>query len=309
MVNLSDVGLSVILPVHNAMPYLKETIESIMDQTYQDFIVLAIDNGSYDGSGEFLKSFKNDRIRYIRLEKPSLVKSLNTGLKLSKTPFIARMDADDIIDPKRFEKQIEFLKNNAEVGLVGTHGYYISRNGIKRTKIYLPTNHDEIIRSMLNTNHAIIHPSILFRREILEKVGGYSKKFYPCEDYDFFLRCGLVTRLANLNDRFYYLRVTEDSVISRNIEESIEKYHIISELYSRQYKFIKGNQQKWLRKADVLAVTFYRKGLGIYLNRNRFVGAVLVLLSSIINPLRFINAIKKRRDSLFIIESQLNKLL
>lgn len=287
-------SISVILPVYNAMPFLKEAIESLMQQTYQDFIVFAIDNGSCDGSGEFLKSCQSDKLRYIRLEKPGLVNALNTGLNLSRTSLIARMDADDIMHPKRFEKQVEYLRNHEEVGLVGTHGYYIGRNGRNRTKIYLPTNHKEIIRSMLLSNHAIIHPSILFRREILEKVGGYLEQFYPCEDYDFFLRCGLVTKLANLNDRFYYLRVTEDSVISQNIVQSIKKYHTISDLYSKEYKYINGNRKKWLRKVDVLAVTFYRKGLGIYLNKNKFFGAVVVFLSSIVNPLRLISAIKKR---------------
>lgn len=286
--------ISVILPVYNAMPFLKEAIESLMKQTYQDFMVFAIDNGSEDGSGEYLKKCQNDKLRYIKLDNPNLVATLNTGIEISSSPLIARMDADDIIHPKRFEKQLEFLENHPEVGLVGTQGNYISKDGKKKIRIYLPTTHNEIVNTMLKSNHAIIHPSILFRRDIVKKIGGYVETFFPCEDYEFFLRCGSVTKLANLNQRFYSLRIIEESIISQNISESIKKYYSISQLYGDQYGFAPSIQQKWLQKIDILAVTLYRNGIGDYLNKNKLTGIFLVSISALVNPLRFVNAIRKR---------------
>ena len=162
---MKDNSLTVILPIYNGMPYLKEAIKSLLNQTFQDFIIYAIDNGSTDGTRDFLLELNNDKIKYIWLEESNLVKALNMGLELATTPFVARMDADDISFPTRFEKQIEYLDNNKKNDLVGTLGYYMGVDSRRYFKINLPIYHDDIMSAMLNKRYAIIHPSIMFRRE------------------------------------------------------------------------------------------------------------------------------------------------
>ena len=95
------------------MPFLPDAVKSLLDQTFQDFIIYAIDNGSIDGSKEYLSGLNDRRIKYVSLEEKNLVRALNKGLELSETPLIARMDSDDISRQGRFQKQIEYLERNS----------------------------------------------------------------------------------------------------------------------------------------------------------------------------------------------------
>lgn len=297
---MKDISLSVILPIYNGMPYLKEAIKSLLNQTFQDFIIYAIDNGSTDGTRDFLLELNNDKIKYIWLEESNLVKALNMGLELATTPFIARMDADDISFPTRFEKQIEYLNNNNEIDLVGTFGQYISVKKQRYFKINLPVNHDEIVFAMLKKQYAIIHPSIMFRRKIISNNDVYKKEFFPCEDFELFLRIGDKIKFANIPERLYSLRIRNESVMQDQLKKSIEIYYIAARLYT--YKYFKEKktdkvtsfQARSLQKLDILSLMIYRKGLNYYLNINLLVGMFYFFISSLINPFRLINALKKR---------------
>lgn len=293
--------LSVILPVYNGMPYIAEAISSLINQSYQDFIVYAIDNGSTDGSKEYLTKLKNEKIKYIGLKEKNLVKALNKGLEISTTALIARMDADDISHLKRFQKQVDYLEQNTQVDCVGTLGKYISSNGKKQFDINLPLQHDDIIRTMLNTRNAILHPSIMFRRQIITNYGGYNEQYPDCEDYEFFLRIGDKVRFANLPERLHYMRIREGSIITENIRKSLTLYYFVSHKYSSNYfdnyKIDKPKKDFHLnvfQKLDITSLSIYRKGLNYFLNKNTFVGLLYFLIASIVNPHRFINAIRRK---------------
>jgi len=301
LVNKSKMRLSVILPIYNGMPYLVDALSSLLNQSYQDFIVYAIDNGSTDGTNEYITELKNEKIIYIRLEEKDLVKALNKGLELSNTPLIARMDADDISHPLRFEKQINFLDENCEIDLVGSNGQYISALGDKHLDINLPLNHDKIIQTMMKKKNAIIHASIMFRNEIIELYGNYDNKYFPCEDYELFLRMGDKIKFANIPDRLYQFRVRENSIMTHRINESTKLYYYIAYKYSSKYKNnASANIQtnnfylNLLGKLDIISVRIYRKGLNYYLNRSVIIGLFYFLIASIINPIRFISAIKRK---------------
>ncbi len=290
--------LSVILPIYNGMPYLVEAISSLINQSYQDFIVYAIDNGSTDGSKEYLTELKNEKIKYIRLEEKNLVKALNKGLEISDTPLIARMDADDISHLNRFQKQVDYLEQNTQIDCVGTFGKYISSNNKKQFDINLPLRHDDIIRTMLNTRNAILHPSIMFRRQIIDDYGGYSEEYTDCEDYEFFLRIGDKVKFSNLPERLHYMRIRDGSIITDNIRRSLTQYYFVSHKYSSNYSNIdKPNKDFHLsvfQKADIISLSIYRKGLNYYLNKSTFVGLLYFLIASIVSPHRFINAIRRK---------------
>ena len=297
---MKDISLTVILPIYNGMPYLKEAIKSLLNQTFQDFIIYAIDNGSTDGTRDFLLELNNDKIKYIWLEESNLVKALNMGLELATTPFVARMDADDISFPTRFEKQIEYLDNNNKNDLVGTLGYYMGVDSRRYFKINLPIYHDDIMSAMLNKRYAIIHPSIMFRREIILPDNWYTKEYFPCEDFELFLRIGDRIRFANIPERLYSLRIRDESVMQGQLKKSLEIYHTVAKMYA--YKYMKEKkidkftsyQTRSLQKLDILSLMIYRKGLHYYLNKNRLVGLFYFFISSLVNPFRLFNALKGR---------------
>jgi glycosyltransferase involved in cell wall biosynthesis len=287
------------------MPYLVEAIRSLLQQTFQDFVVLAIDNGSTDGTKEYLKGIRNEKIQYVRIEEKSLVKALNTGLDLADTPFIARMDADDISHPARLEKQIVFLNHHREIGLVGCNGRYINAVGNRHFDWNVPLHHEEVIRTMMKSQSAIVHASIMFRHESVKPYGGYDHRYFPCEDYELFLRIGDKIRLANLPDRLYYWRIWERSILSERIKESIRMYHFVANQYAPKYlkkgsfrEVPKAGPATFLEKLDIASLTIYRRGLGYYLNVNPVIGVSYFLLAALVNPFRCLHALKRKAKSL-----------
>src|SRR2546423_279818 len=112
--------LTVTLPVYNAMPYLQAAVESILGQTYSDFEFLIIDDGSSDGSADYLRSLRDPRVRLSVRENRGLGATLNELFRNSRTEYVARMDADDICEPRRLEKQMAFLRDHGNVVMLGT---------------------------------------------------------------------------------------------------------------------------------------------------------------------------------------------
>ncbi len=298
---MSITKLSVILPVYNGMPFLKEAVTSMLNQSYQDLVIYIIDNGSDDGTSEYANQINDSRINYVRLEEKNLVKALNTGLELVNTPYIARMDADDLIHPSKFEKQMKYLEENKDVDLIGTLGQYISIDGKNHFNINLPLTHDDIVGNMLKTQNAIIHASIMFRRKIISLYGNYNNDYFPCEDYELFLRIGDKIKFANIPERLYCFRVRQHSIMTTLFKESMEKYHLASKLYSHKYgnkQVVIKNPEKFgmslLEKFDMISVNIYRKGLYYYLNVNSAVGVFYFFIASLLNPVRLYNALKRR---------------
>ena len=126
---MTDPHLTVLMTVYNGEPYLKQAVASILNQTYQKFNFYILDNASSDNSTEIIKSFNDKRIKLIKLSSNiGQTRALNLGLKMIKTKYTARMDADDIALPTRFEKQIKYLINNPNVSIVGTNHFIIDKN-------------------------------------------------------------------------------------------------------------------------------------------------------------------------------------
>ncbi len=286
---MNKTELSVILPVYNGMPYLPAALDSIISQTFQHFVVLVIDNGSTDSTAEYMKSISDDRVIYFYLEDNNLVNALNFGLSKVETEFIARMDADDISKTTRFEEQISYLKMNEKVGLVGTQGKYFGDKKRRFINIKLPTDHEHIADTMLKSRHAIIHPSIMFRKSIIEGES-YNEKFYPCEDYELFLRLSNKTKLANLPLLLYNFRIRKDSIVGENIKKSIAMYYKISQQYSPRRN--EKNSNSFFQKIDLQAIYYYRKGLDFYLNRSAILGIIYFFISALLSPSRLLNRIK-----------------
>ncbi|URZ06307.1 glycosyltransferase [Clostridium felsineum] len=186
--------VSILMPTYNSEDYLEESIESILNQTYRDFEFIIINDGSNDNSLDIINNYadKDDRIVVVSRKNKGLVYSLNEGIALSKGEYIARMDSDDISIYNRIEKQVDILDNNKNVDILGTTVQVIGNITEQQKNIYnnaFSINFDASnIRDVFLTSCAIPHPSVMLRKEVIIKIGGYSEKYATAEDYDLWLR-------------------------------------------------------------------------------------------------------------------------
>lgn len=204
--------VSVLLAVHNGEQFVRPALASIYHQTYQDFEVVIVDDGSTDGTPEILRQMKDSRtIIYRNAENQGLTKSLNTGLRLCRGEYVARMDADDVSHPRRLEKQVQFLESHPEVALVGTSYYQIDAEGTVIAPIEVPADDSEI-RERLREKNCFGHGTVIVRRDVLVACGGYDERYVCAQDYDLWLRIAEGHRLANLREPLYYWRSTGQGI-------------------------------------------------------------------------------------------------
>lgn len=191
--------ISVILPVYNGFPYLQLAVESILTQEFQDFEFIVINDGSTDGSESVIKSINNSSIRYLQQQNQGLPATLNTAIGLARGEFIARQDQDDISFPLRLQKQAEFLNANPDIGMVGTSAE-IWVGDIKTDRLLAHPEDDASIKFNLLFDNPFVHSSVMIRRSVFEKVGGYceDKSRQPPEDYELWSRVSREFKVANL---------------------------------------------------------------------------------------------------------------
>jgi glycosyltransferase involved in cell wall biosynthesis len=210
--------ISVILPVFNAAPYVRAGLDSILSQTYADFEILAIDDGSIDESGDILDSYSDPRLRVLHHERNlGLVSTLNEGLAEARGEYAARMDADDISLPKRFARQVAFLDANPEIGLCGSAA---RRFGADRRRMTVPTD-PVIIRCELLFQSPFVHPSVMMRLDALRRHGLCYRESHHSDgrrsgeittDFDLWRRAADCFPMANIPEVLLRYRVHANSV-------------------------------------------------------------------------------------------------
>lgn len=207
--------VSVVLPVYNAEAYLESAVRSVLDQTFQDFEVLLMDDGSSDGSLGILQAFARQDSRCIvhTRENRGLVATLNEGIGYARGELIARMDADDLCLPERFERQVAFLDQNPDCVALGTSAWLIDAEGDRIAERFLPRTHGEIDQAHLRgEGGAIYHPAVMIRASSVRSVGGYRQEYRHAEDFDLFLRMAEIGTLANLPEVLFCYRIHLTSV-------------------------------------------------------------------------------------------------
>ena len=199
--------VSVVMSVFNGGEYLREAVQSIRDQSFEDFEFVVIDDGSTDGSSECLRRLErlDDRIRVFSQDRKGLIRSLNRGCGVARGRYIARMDADDVACKERLELQLEYLRSNPDVGLVGGAVNFIDASGRLFLTARYPTS-DHEIRRALPDGSVFWHPTVMFKREVFARCGGY-RNIKDAEDYDLWLRMATECRLANLSNVVLKYRV------------------------------------------------------------------------------------------------------
>ncbi len=231
-----DFPISVVMPVYNAKRFLKEAIESILNQTFPHFEFIIVDDGSTDRTLDLLQQFEkiDSRISVISRPNTGIVGALNDGIEAADGDFIARMDADDIALPDRFSKQLGRMQSDTDLVILGTNFYFIDASGniVKRGNV--PKDHEEIDENILKGNGgAIIHPTAMMRRDILMKVGGYREKAQFIEDLDLYNRLSRVGKMANLNEVLFKYRIHFKSVnATRFMVRQKTYFWVMKEAYS-----------------------------------------------------------------------------
>lgn len=222
---MSTPAISVILPVYNGLPYLREAVASILGQSFPDFELIAIDDGSIDGSTTYLEGLEDPRLRLFRRDHSGLIPVLNFGLAQARADLIARMDADDIAHPDRLARQWAFMKDHPEVVLLGSRVQEIDGSGRPIGAVgTLPEEHDAIVARFSQTRkmNPLVHPSVLFRREAALSCGGYREDFPVAEDSDLWRRLARIGRLHILAEPLLLLRKHGGNVTRTKELQSLE---------------------------------------------------------------------------------------
>lgn len=207
--------LSVLLPVYNCAAYVAEAVESILTQTFDDFELIVIDDGSTDSTPDVLGRLQDSRIRLYRQGNQGLAKTLNRAISLARSALLARQDADDISLPERLEKQVTYMKANPDCGLLGTWAHIMEIDKLSNRFHKHPTS-DSILKYELLFNNPFVHSSVVMRKEIVIEAGGYTtdSSRQPPEDYELWSKISRVSKVANL---------PEVHVIYREIPTSISR--------------------------------------------------------------------------------------
>lgn len=236
--------ISVLMPVYNAERYVAGAVESILKQTFTDFEFIIINDGSTDRSLEILQHYarQDSRIRLISRENRGLVKTLNEGVALAKAPLVARMDADDVAYPNRFDIQKDFLDKNPDCVCVGGRVRVIDEKGRFLIVADIKFGHDQVELSALQGITPICHPTALIKKASLEAVGNYHECDYPAEDLALFLNLSEHGKLDNVSEIILDYRIHAHSISTTKHEFQLKKMKEIChkhwEKRGKQYDFL-----------------------------------------------------------------------
>ena len=217
--------ISVIMPVYNTnAAYLKEAIESVLHQTYQNFELLLIDNGSKPFIKEVIKGYSDKRLKYIRLEQnQGIAVARNVGIEQAKGEYIALLDSDDVALPERFEKQVQYLESHSKIGCLGTMVEIIGDDALN-AGFQKVREHAEIEKFLIFIGSAFCNSSVMIRKSVLRKNHIlYKPENVPAEDYGLYVDLIGKTQFACLSDVLVQYRYHQTNISHTNKQEQLEK--------------------------------------------------------------------------------------
>ncbi len=191
--------ISVVMPVRNGGVFLRAAVDSILSQSYSEFEFIVVEGGSTDGTLSVLEECAraDSRLRILREAGAGICAALDQGCAAARGRYIARMDADDISLPDRLARQRAYLESHPEVAVLGGTAQLLNEHGVMEKWMRYPADPAELRERMMSVN-AIVHPTVMLRKEVLEEVGGY--RLRDAEDYDLWLRISDQHQVANLDE-------------------------------------------------------------------------------------------------------------
>lgn len=205
--------VSVVLPLYNAQDYVADAVRSVLAQSFSDFELLILNDGSTDRSRAVVGEFADPRIRIIDQENRGLIATLNRGLELASAPLVARMDADDVCMPNRLAEQYGFLQAHPAVSLLGSFIETLDEDGRTLAPVVpFPQEHEQIWASLGRRPWVMCHPAVMYRRDAALAAGGYNPAFAHAEDVEFYARMMTAGRAANLPAVLLRYRIRRSAV-------------------------------------------------------------------------------------------------
>lgn len=216
-------AVSTVLPVRNGMPYLPAAIASVLGQTFPDFELLIVDDGSTDGTADVLRGLTDPRVRVLSSGGAGLAAALNLGLAQARGVYLARHDADDWSAPERFERQWRWLEDHRGVDVLATAASFADGAGQPVDSVWTRTVHaqwdvavtPEAVAELMPLTCCVFHATVMARTAVLRAAGGYDASTVPAEDYDLWLRLLPAHRIARLPERLYTVRTYPESFSAR----------------------------------------------------------------------------------------------
>ena len=301
--------VSVFMSVYNGGDYLAVAVDSVLRQTYKNFEFVIVNDGSEDGTADYLDKLTDERIKVIHQENQGLGKPLNKWMKTCKGKYVMRLDADDICHETRMEKQVAFLENNPDVILVGCQIQMFSDKG-KGSVSSLFTDHESILSGMLNGWHTQSHPTIMWRRSLLNHIPGYAFSGAG-EDWSFLLDAARFGKLANHPEVLYYYRLHESSNawkgakrVQAGLTYAIKRYQHFKQT-GNEYPlddFMREWSQRSLLKVihtefQAMSAVLYRKAMLANMEGRRFPFYLKLGLAAALDPGKTVGAIRKKLKS------------
>jgi glycosyltransferase involved in cell wall biosynthesis len=235
--------ITVLLPVFNGMPHVRHAVASLLMQTFRDFILHIVNDGSTDETGSYLDCINDPRVKVTHQRNAGLAVTLNRMVDDADTEFLARMDADDICLPERFSRQVEFLDQHPDVAVVGTRqGYVRGKNSVASicllgkiiTPGYSPPMSDPPYWHPANDGQILVHSSVMMRTKIIQSVGGYPE-IVPGQDLALWYRlAGHGQRMANLDEMLMLIRISPGGISSKNLARQYHTWCHIAESWKNE---------------------------------------------------------------------------
>ena len=225
-------AISVVLPVRNGERFLREAVDSVLAQTFEDFELIVVDDGSSDLTRSILRGYDDRRLRVLERPPEGLVSALNAGLAAARAPLIARMDADDVSAPGRLGRQRRRIDASPRCGMVATWSRVLDENGREVRVEVLPLDSGDLSRRLLLRN-PFRHGSTLLRKDAVDGVGGYRDDYGHSEDYDLWVRLvRMGWSLAVVPEVLYGYREHRDAITRTDADRVLLRERLRNELWA-----------------------------------------------------------------------------
>lgn len=285
--------LTVVMPVYNGMPYLPQAVDSILKQTYSDFQLVILNDGSKDGSGEYLRTVHDPRVVLIEQENRGQGATLNHGLRIADSEYVAYMDADDISLPDRLRQQVEFMDAHPDVVLSGTQLDFLAGE-IWQAGMPAPTTHEGILARLRKGQAGFCHPSMILRRDVALAVGGYPTWTLGL-DIEFCLLMCEAGKVANLDKVLYQYRFHEGQtstakfrgLVSANrwaARRAVCRAKKLPEPTLEEFLKQTPFYRRWQWSAEAQSTALYRRGRMQIAKGNRLRGLWGMMLAGLCTP-------------------------
>ena len=300
--------VSVIMSVYNGERFLKEAIDSILNQSFRDFEFIIIDDCSRDKTSEILSEYKDSRIVLVNNEANiGLAKSLNIGIRHAKGKFIARMDADDVSLPERLRLQYEYMESHPDVDILGGQAWKIDENGRIIGEITKPISAEDISR-YIKYACPVIHPTYFVRKHVYEALHGYREFISPIEDYDFLLRAfEYGFKIENIPVKLIKYRLNAHGMSSSNTLRGMVFTRYILKMHKDRIKGRENDEKisflKEYKKHSGRWFSFFHNARNYFLRRSKngnifikYLYRSLIFLSSIMHYELFLYTFRAHRS-------------